>query len=47
MFTKRGPVHETNKEGDGTKYNVTDGDEPRKTMAREEELKGVCSWVTV
>ena len=32
MFAKRGPVHETKKEGGGTKHNVTDGDEPRKSM---------------
>ncbi len=34
MFTKRNPVHETKREGGGTKHNVTDSDEPRKTMNR-------------
>ena len=29
MFTKRNPVHETNKEGRKTKHYVTDSDEPR------------------
>ena len=32
MFTKHNPVDERKNEGGGTKHNVTDGDEPRKTM---------------
>ncbi len=36
MFTKRNPVHETKKEGGGTKLNVTDNDDGR-TSARTAE----------
>jgi hypothetical protein len=32
VFTKHNPVDETKKEGGGTKHNVLDSDEPRKTM---------------
>lgn len=38
MFTKRNPVHETKKEGSGTKDIVTDSDKPRKTMTREGKM---------
>jgi hypothetical protein len=33
VFTKHNPVDERKKEGGGTNHNVTDSDEPRKTMS--------------